>query len=99
MAEAVPVDRLSVHPFGRRGVPSNLQIFPKFAVADGPPLRQKSLDLLQDQGVSLDRRGMMGLLIPDSPPDPGGLLRARQTAQALPQFGHIGASPETAPPC
>ncbi len=91
VAKAVPVDSLPVHPLGRGSVAPDLQILSKFAIANGSSLRQKLLDLLHGQSIALDCRGMMGLLIPDSAPDPGGLPWTRQAAQALPQLGDIGS--------
>ena len=93
MTEPGPVDRLPVHPLGRRSVASDFQIFLELPVADGSPLGQKALDLLQYQRIALDRRGMMSLLVPDSAPDSSSFLWTRQASEALPELGDIGSQP------
>ena len=93
MTEPGPVNRLPVHPLGRRSVAPDLQIFLKLPVADGSPLGQKPLNLLQHQRIALDRRRMMGLLVPDSAPDSSSFLWTWQATEALPEFGDIGSQP------
>ena len=93
MTEPGPVDRLPVHPLGRRSVAPDLQILLELPVADGSPLGQKPLNLLQHQCIALDRRGMMGLFVPDSAPDSGSFLWDRQATEALPELRDIGSQP------
>ena len=54
--------------------------------ADRPPFVEEPFDLFQDEGIALDGGGVVRFLVPDAAPDVGGLVRARQAAQALPEL-------------
>src|SRR5437667_1969826 len=83
---------LFVHPFRGVGIALNLEILPQFLVSDGLTARQQSLDLLENEGISLDRRGVMGFVDPDVAPDLLSLGR-RGHPSDLAQRGNLGLEP------
>ena len=87
----VGLDRLPVYPFGRIGVPLDLEVLAQLLVADGAALGKELLDLLEDEGVALDGGRVVGFLEPDPAPDVRSLLGIRQAAHALPQLGDLHA--------
>jgi hypothetical protein len=80
-------ESLRVHPLGGVGVALDLHVLLEWLGTDGLAALQEELDLTQHEGVSLERRGVMRLEVPDVRPDGLGLLRRGQTAQAVPQLG------------
>lgn len=89
-SDLVRADRLPVDPLGCRTVSLYLQVLAEFLVADRQTFCEQLLHLLQHQRVSLDRGGVMSLLIPDAPPDIGRLQGSWQAAQTPSQVGNIG---------
>ena len=76
-------DRLRVHPAGGLAVPQHLEIVAKVLCPDSAPLVEQHRDLAQHQSVALDRRGVVGLQVPDVVPDRLRLGRPWETAEPL----------------
>src|SRR5439155_1760651 len=77
------LDGLCVHPLSPLGVSLDFEILGELLAADRPPLAEEALDLFEDQGVALDRRRVVSLLIPDALPDRLGLGGKWQPADAV----------------
>jgi hypothetical protein len=67
---------LPVNPARGIRITADLVVLPEGLGPDCPPLLQQHLDLPQDEGVALQRSGVMSLLMPDVVPDRLGLLGA-----------------------
>lgn len=78
---------LAVNPPRGPGVSRDLQVLAQLLVADGAAFSEERLDLLEDEGVALDRRGVVRFLVPDRPPDVLCLGGRRQAAHAAPKLG------------
>ena len=79
------LDGLGVHPLRCLGIPLDLEVLRELFLTDDATLGQEGFDLAEDERVPLDRRGVVGLLVPDVPPDPLRLSRAGEAAQVRPQ--------------
>jgi len=70
---------LLVNPLGRFCVPLDLKVFTQFLLAHGAALVKESLDLLENQSVSLDCGRVVRFLVPDALPNSLVLVRSRET--------------------
>src|SRR5581483_2291496 len=75
--------RLRVNPLRRLRIPLHLEVFGQFLASDGLPFAQQLLDFLQDEGIALDGRGVVRLLVPDSFPDPIRFEGKREAADTM----------------
>ncbi len=90
---------LPVDPPGSLRVALDLHVLTQRLGAHRPASLQQRLNLAQHQTVALQRRGVVGLPVPDVCPDRLGLLRAGQSAQPGPQLldGRIEAGIDRRP--
>jgi hypothetical protein len=90
---AARLDGAAVDPIGGVGVSADLEVFAQLLVADGAPLGEQGLDLLENQRVAFDRGRVVRLLEPDAAPDVLRLERGREPTEALPQLADLHAEP------
>jgi hypothetical protein len=81
------IERLSVDPSGRFAVADDLHVLPQFLRPDGTAFVEQHAHLVEDERVSLQRGGVVGLAVPQVVPDVLGLGWAGQAAHALAQLG------------
>ena len=85
---------MAVDPVGGIRVALNLKILAELFVADRTALGKQNLDLLQDEGVALDRSRVMRLFEPDSAPDTLGFQRRQAvTPRRFAQLTDLQAEP------
>lgn len=63
------------------------------SITDGASFREEHLDLFQNEGVTFDRRGVVGFFEPDASPNVGSLGGAGQATEPLPQLGDLVVEP------
>ena len=77
---------LAVDPGGSLAVSLDLHVLGERFGADRSPLVEKSFDLTKNEGVALDRRGVVGFEVPDVRPHVLRFLRCGKAAQARVQL-------------
>jgi len=78
------LNALAVHPLGSIGVPLHLHVLPQLLIADGPTFLKQLLDLLEHQGVALDRGRVVSFFQPNPSPDVPRLDRGGEATETPP---------------
>jgi hypothetical protein len=72
--------RVRIHPLRGVRIGLDLEVFAEFLVPNRPALIEKGPHLVQHDGVALDGRRMVGLLVPDPGPYGLGFFGTRKSA-------------------